>query len=163
MRTMSPRPSSHRVPSAEDVIEARTLVFAGARRYSGSAAKRLVRKMRGQTGAVCSIRNPQRLARSVNIRFDEWNVTRVEFAGLPSRVVPRGTVPPFGVELTPGSYLIQLTDGDGHLCKSASFDVKDGHITLVSVFPPTVVIVSGPHVRSAATIEAEILPTTLPG
>lgn len=162
MREMSARPASRRLPSPDDVIEDRTVLFAGARRYSGSAANRLVRKMRGRTGAVCSIRNPQLLARGVNIRLADWNVTRVEFAGLPSRVLPRGTVPPFGLELKAGSHLIQLTDADGRLCKSASFDVVDGRITLVSVYPPTDFLVRGAHVRSIATIEVEILPMTRP-
>lgn len=159
MGSMSPRPDSRRLPSADDVIEDRTVLLAGGRRYSGWAAQRLVRKMRGRTGAVCSIRNPQLLARGVKIKFEEWNVTRVEFAGLPSRAVGRGTVAPFGIELTAGSYLIQLTDDGGRMSKSASFDVVDGHVTLVTVYPPTDFLVPGRHVRSVATIEVEILPS----
>lgn len=115
--------------------------------------------MRGRTGAVCSIRNPQLLARGVKIKFEEWNVSRVEFAGLSSREVRRGTVPPFGVELMAGSYLIQLTDHGGRVSKSASFDVVDGHVTLVTVFPPTDFLVPGRHVRAVATIEVEIVPS----
>lgn len=159
MGPMSPRPASRRLRSADDVIEDRTVLFAGARRYSGWAAQRLVRKMRGRTGAVCSIRNPQLLARGVKIKCEEWNVTRVEFAGLPARAVRRGTVPPFGVELAPGSYLIQLTEDGGRMAKSASFDVVDGHITLVTVYPPTDFLAPGQHVRSVATIEVELLPS----
>ena len=114
--------------------------------------------MRGQTGAICDIRNPPLLARGVSVDAVAWPVAQVEFAHSPSQKIPAGTMAPFGLKLRPGTYYIALTSRDGGSVKSAAFEVVRDRVTLVTVYPPTVFLVPSKNVRRTPTIEVGLLP-----
>lgn len=141
-----------------ELIQTRLWLFPRARRFTGSAARSVARKMRGRTGAVCDIRNPPLLARGVRVAVERWQVSFVDFADAPRRRVPLGTLRPFGVELRPGSHLISLLDGNGGLVWSRPFVVKRGAVTIATVFPPTEFLVSSRNVRHDPTLECSFIP-----
>ena len=152
-----------RRPNAEGMSEGRIVVvrcvlFRAGRRFSGSLVRKTVRRMTGKTGAVVDLRNPPMFARGVHLDHQAWPVRWVTIDGHVSREVGSRTVQPFGVELEPGHHLLTLLDRSHHLVKSAQVEVRQGALTLVTVFPPTTFLVPSKRVRAMATIDQRIVP-----
>ena len=149
-----------RHPNAEGMSEGRIVVvrcvlFRAGRRFSGSLARKTVRRMTGKTGAVVDLCNPPIFARGVDLDRQAWPVRWVTIDGHVSREVGGGTVQPFGVELEPGHHLLMLLDRSHQVGASRG---ETGCSDVGDRLSPTTFLVPSKRVRAMATIDQRIVP-----
>ena len=126
--------------------------FARSRRFSGSAARKLIKEMVGATGLVVEIRMPPLGMRAAQVDWSRWPIKSVQISHLKPIKVPSYTFDPVGVRLDPGYHHVSLLDDDGRPFAAKGIRVTRGAITVVTVFPPTGVS-NARLVRSDLSIE----------
>jgi hypothetical protein len=133
-------------------------LFRRTRIWSGGLARKRARELTGHSGIVVSFRYPPLLARGVSL-LPGWGRDVIHVGDRYKRLRIASNNP-WVIDATPGTYEVWVDGGpiEGYTDLRANVEVRDGHVTLVEVYPPVNVFFGkGKNVRPDGAIEWRVL------
>lgn len=133
-------------------------LFRRTRIWSGGLARKRARDLVGESAIVVSFRYPPPLLRGVSLR-PGWG-RDVVHVGDQDRQLRSASNNPWVIDAAPGIYEVWLDGGpvDGHTDLRAQVEVRDGHVTLIEIYPPVIAIFEGGrNIRPKGAIEWTVI------
>jgi hypothetical protein len=133
-------------------------LFRRTRIWSGGLARKRARKLAGQSAIVVSFKYPPLLLRGASLR-PGWG-RDVVHVGHQDKQLRSASNNPWVIDAAPGIHEVWVDGGpfDGYTDLRANVEVRDGHVTIVEIYPPVnAIFEGGKNIRPKGAIEWRVI------